>query len=154
MTTASDIAGQIVSSETDATVAAGAAESALVAADAAVILAQTQAAIVTADAAATIQETVSDIDAAKEKISWLENRLSQTEATMETQNMAMLASISALEATVATLVLKSAESPSPIPSSELTTGAIVEVEPSEVVADPPEAAPNAVQPSKPRLKRL
>lgn len=152
MADASDIALQIVASETDAAVAATAAQTAIVAADAAVTLAQGQTAIIAAEAAAKIGDAAQDVASMKEKLSWLENELTQTRTAMEAANLATMGLLSALEATVATLVLKSVASESPTP---LLSGTLETVNPQNAVVDDLREAPEPSESkSKQRLKRL
>src|SRR6516225_9949374 len=123
---ASDIAAQVVGAETDASVAAAAAQTAVAAADAAVVMAEVQTAQVVAQAAAEIQEANNEAQALKDKVSWLENQLTQTQAAMEAQNMATMATLAEMQALV--LAMKSADSPSPTPpASEAESTAPVQV---------------------------
>lgn len=156
MTTASDVAETIVSAETDATVAAAAAQTAVVAADAAVIMAEVQTAQVVAAAAAEINENANEVSRLTEEVLWLRNALTQTQATLETQNLATLASMSEFQATLA-LLTQSAASPSPTPPvSEELNPAVQVINPSEAVVVQQEAQQEAAPSQKPalRLKRL
>ncbi len=136
-----------IENATDTAVAETAAQTAVIAADAAVVLAETQAAIVTAEAAAIIQEVTTEIEVQEDEISWLKNRVTALEATLQEQTIQSLQ----LRDQIATMQLAQTLQGSPLstPQAETLSGVEV-VQPAVPSPSPQPEAPSA----KRRVKLL
>jgi hypothetical protein len=100
MTTAAQVATDVIQSEADAVVASTAASVAMLAADSAIIAAETQVAQVVTSAAQQINAAENAIAENEEDVSWLKQK---TQA-LEAQNLSMLEKISTLETSISELL--------------------------------------------------